>query len=88
MKTVRRFEVIAGWMFPEERIGTCEIENARGRETISFSFDPNWISSHSDVRIDPMLTNAEGRQFPAAGICFGFLSDIAPDRWGKMLIVK
>ena len=85
---MRRFNVIAGWMSPEEKIGTCEIENARGRETISFSFDPGWISRHPDVRIDPMLTKAEGRQFPAAGTCFGFLSDIAPDRWGRTLMQR
>ena len=84
---MNRFSVIAGWLDPEEIIGTCEIENARGKEIISFEFDTGWLSAHPGFILDPDIYNMRGRQYPPADKpCFGFLADCAPDRWGRKLM--
>lgn len=81
------FEVIAGWLHPEQVIGHCVIERARGKEVISFSFDDVWLKDHPGFFLDPDIYAAPGRQYPPGDKpCFGFLSDIAPDRWGRKLM--
>lgn len=86
---MREFLVVAGWLKPEMKIGICEIESARGRETISFRYDEEWLKKHPNLVIDPDIISMEGRQYPPEGKqCFGFLSDIAPDRWGRMLMKR
>ena len=81
------FEVYAGWLNEPERIGSCYIEKARGKEVISFSYDRSWLAANPDVILDPDITAMEGRQYPPADkACFGFLSDTAPDRWGRILL--
>ena len=34
---MREFDVYAAWVAPEEKIGRCVIENARGKEIIGFA---------------------------------------------------
>lgn len=86
---MREFFVVAGWLKPEMKIGICEIESARGRETISFRYDEEWLKKHPNLVIDPDIISMEGRQYPTEGKqCFGFLSDTAPDRWGRMLMKR
>ncbi len=83
------FEVHAGWLKTPERIGNCYIERARGNEVISFSFDVSWLAVHPDFLLDPDLMVTSGRQYPPDGkLCFGFLSDTAPDRWGRKLMAR
>ena len=43
---MKRFEVVAGWLCPEQTIGTCDIVTARGKELISFSYDPAWLKQY------------------------------------------
>lgn len=84
---MREFDIYAGWKTPEEKIGRCIIENARGNEIIGFAYERQWLSDHPDIMLDPDLYQMEGLQFPPAGKpCFGFLSDTSPDRWGRMLM--
>ncbi len=84
---MRSFLVMAGWLHPEEKIGICEIENARGKEVISFCYDPKWLRDHPDITLDPDLYAMVGRQYPSSDKpSFGFLSDTAPDRWGRTLM--
>ena len=86
---MREFLVVAGWLKPEMKIGICEIESARGRETISFRYDEEWLKKHPNLVIDPDIISMEVRQYPPEGKqCFGFLSDTAPDRWGRMLMKR
>ena len=84
------FQVIAGWIPEEESIiGTCDINRARGREVISFMYDETWIRKHPGLVLDPSLIPTTGRQYsPHDGVPFGFLSDIAPDRWGRRLMER
>ena len=86
---MKRFEVHAGWMPTPELIGICNIENARGKETISFSYTESWLVQHSGLIIDPDIYPMTGRQYPPGEKnCFGFLADIAPDRWGRTLMKR
>lgn len=83
------FEVHAGWLDNPERIGNCYIDKARGNEVISFSYDAAWIKNHPDFILDPDIILMTGRQYPPADKpCFGFLSDTAPDRWGRRLMMR
>ena len=84
---MKSFKVYAGWLDPEEHIGTCYIETARGNEVISFSYSPDWLLNHPGFVLDPDLMPAPGRQYPSGHLpCFGFLEDVAPDRWGRTLM--
>lgn len=82
-----RIEVCAGWLKDTPVIGFCNIERARGSEVISFEFRKDWLARNPGLLLDPELMNVTGRQYPVKGKpCFGFLSDSAPDRWGRKLM--
>ena len=56
---------------------------------ISFSYEESWLMQHSGLILDPDIYPMSGRQFPPDGkLCFGFLEDIAPDRWGRTLMKR
>ncbi len=83
------FEVHAGWKEKPERIGNCYIEKARGNELISFSYDELWLAANPGFVLDPDIVAMAGRQYPKDNkVCFGFLSDTAPDRWGRKLMLR
>ena len=50
-----------------------------------FQFAPEYLDKSRPL-LDPSIANVRGPQFPANGDVFGFLSDVAPDRWGRQLI--
>ena len=84
---MKTFSVVAGWLSPEEKIGTCEIERARGKEILSFEYDRKWLERHPEFSFDPDIYPMRGRQYPPTDKpCFGFLADSAPDRWGRKLM--
>lgn len=66
-------------------IGELKVECVRMRETYMFQFAPDYLSPTHPL-IDPAIANVRGPQFPMRGGLFGFLSDVAPDRWGRKLI--
>ena len=66
-------------------MGTVKVDRVRGRETWTFSFDDGYLAA-SNPMIDPAVANVRGPQFPRGSNGFGFLSDAAPDRWGRRLI--
>ena len=69
----------------EVPLGSLAIDTVRGRETWMFRYDPEYLSPNRPM-LDPSVGNVRGPQFPASGRMFGFLSDVAPDRWGRKLI--
>jgi len=69
----------------ERRIGTVKVDRVRGRETFVFSYDQDYLDMSNPI-IDPALANVRGPQFPRLSSGFGFLADVAPDRWGRKLI--
>ena len=84
-----RVDMIAGWLEPEEKIGELDIRQVRGREVVTVSFDQDWLVSHRTLMLDPDLAPFRERQYPPSDrFLFGFLSDAAPDRWGRKLIER
>ena len=84
---ISEFIVAAGWE-NDTMIGTCKVERVRGNERISFEYDKNWLQQHPDLLLDPDLVQTTGPQYVTDKKCFGFLSDIAPDRWGRKLMER
>ena len=81
------FLVCAGWLEGNPVIGKLNIAYAHGRESMAFSYDAAWIERYSGLLLDPELMPYTGLQYPSEGkTCFGFLSDAAPDRWGRKLM--
>ena len=84
---ISEFIVAAGWE-NDTMIGTCKVERVRGNEHISFEYDENWLQQHLNLLLDPDLVQTTGPQYVTDKKCFGFLSDIAPDRWGRKLMER
>ncbi len=68
---MREFEVLADWTENREQIGRCRIDSLRGRETISFSFDADWICCHPALVLDPDLSLSERNKFIGQGYTCG-----------------
>ena len=71
----------------EERIGSLTIDQVRGRETYMFRYASEYLKSERPM-IDPAIRNVAGPQYPLGTGIFGFLADVAPDRWGRKLIKR
>ena len=69
----------------ETFLGELTIESVRGRETWMFRYDDEYLAKPRPL-LDPDIANVRGPQFPHGRHPFGFLSDVAPDRWGRKLI--
>ena len=67
-------------------LGNVRVESVRGKEVFSFAYDEAWLKSGNVPTIDPDVVASVGEQFPVGKEVFGFLADIAPDRWGRRLI--
>lgn len=67
-------------------LGKVRVEGVRGKEVFSFAYDEAWLKSGNVPTIDPDVVASAGEQFPVGKEVFGFLADIAPDRWGRRLI--
>ena len=81
------YNVCAGWIPGDPVIGTCTVMQARGKDTVAFSYSPSWARAHPGFTLGPDVVQMAGIQYPRPGHeMFGFLSDIAPDRWGRRLM--
>ena len=69
----------------ETYLGVATVEGGRDRETWMFRYDEEYLESDRPL-LDPAIMNVRGPQFAANGGIFGFLADVAPDRWGRKLI--
>ena len=69
----------------ETFIGELAIGSVRGHETWMFQYDSAYLAKPRPM-LDPHIAPVTGPQFSANGGMFGFLSDVAPDRWGRRLI--
>jgi len=70
-------------------IGKLYANMMRTKESMSFEYDKNWITSgYSDFMLDPDLQLYEGRQYTIDKPVFGVLSDSCPDRWGRLLMKR
>ena len=73
--------------FNEEYIGELYFDSVRGEEISSFRYASDYLTSSKPFQIDPELPLFSERQYASKGI-FSFLSDMIPDRFGKLLIEK
>lgn len=69
------------------RIGMLRRQPGRGRETVSFQYDDQWLSAADAFSIDASLRLGRGFFVPPAGQpMFATLGDSAPDQWGRRLM--
>ena len=69
-----------------EPLGKVRVESIRGKEVFSFAYAEEQLKRGGVLKIDPEVMPSVGEQFPIGKDMFGFLGDIAPDRWGRRLI--
>ena len=69
----------------DEYLGELAVDHVRGRETYMFRYDPACLRTDRPM-LDPAIRNVTGPQYPLTNGIFGFLADVAPDRWGRKLI--
>ena len=67
-----------------ECIGNLFVDLNGGKETLSFSFSNDYLTSHTKIVLDPELGLYSGRQY--SDDVFGFVNDLLPDRFGRALI--
>ena len=61
----------------------------KGQETASFEYDKQWLQFDGRFSLEPALSLGEGSFHTGAGkALFGAIGDSAPDRWGRMLMVR
>ena len=65
------------------KVGKLWGRSRNGRESMSFEYDPNWLSHPKRFSLDPALQLDVG-SFHASPDkpLFGAIDDSAPDRWG------
>ena len=69
----------------DEFLGTVTVDSVRGHETWMFRYDAEYLKKPRPM-LDPSIAQVTGPQYPTSGGAFGFLADVAPDRWGRKLI--
>ena len=80
-------EVFLDWQGPCRRIGLMRRHGSRGRQSVTFEYDPEWIRDASNFSLNPSLPAGPGTFHPPAGQeMFGTLGDSAPDTWGRTLM--
>jgi serine/threonine-protein kinase HipA len=65
------------------------LHSARGGESASFEYNDAWLASPTAFDLDPALPLGRGafHTGPARKL-FAFLTDCAPDRWGRTLMLR
>jgi len=80
-------EVYIDWQTSLIRIGLMARIARKGKETVSFEYDPGWIASKESFSIDPALPVGPGTYYPPSGReMFATIGDSAPDNWGISLM--
>lgn len=80
-------EVFLDWQQHCRRLGLMRRHASRGRESVTFEYDPQWLMWEDAFSIDPGLPVVPGIFRPPAGAdMFATLGDSAPDTWGRMLM--
>ena len=87
MDSEKKIYVFADFLsFHNEFLGTVHVSQTKGREFYSFEYDEQWLAKDA-MLLDPDLQWYRGRQYISDNKqAFGFLSDSAPDRWGRRLM--
>lgn len=80
--------VYAHWSGMDEPkcIGVLSAQQAKGKKSFSFEYDPAWIKSKEQMLLDPDITWYTGPQYPNGKENFGVFLDSMPDTWGRKLM--
>lgn len=70
------------------RIGTLYPHDARTDLPPSFAYDAGWLDAPCRFELDPQLPLVGGEQHPSKTRWFGVFLDVAPDRWGRVLMER
>lgn len=71
------------------RVGTLYREGARGRESVTFDYHPDWLAHRARFSLEPALAVGEGTFHPGSDReMFGSIGDSAPDTWGRRLMQR
>ncbi len=71
-------DVLAGQLWSHRR---------RGKESATFSYEPDYLARNDAYELDPALPLFTGQQqTPVGRPIFGAFTDCSPDRWGRRLI--
>jgi serine/threonine-protein kinase HipA len=71
------------------RVGTLYRHAARGGETTTFEYHPDWLADPACFSLEPALQLGRGAFQPPAGkSLFGSIGDSAPDTWGRQLMQR
>ena len=74
---------------PVQAIGSLRCERHGTSEAIGFSYDRTDLEQRQSVAIAPDLPWVDGLSGPGRGqALFGIFRDMAPDRWGRMLMER
>jgi serine/threonine-protein kinase HipA len=70
-------------------VGLLRRHLSRSAETLTFEYDPDWLSDADNFPIDPGLDLTRGVFAPSRGRAnFGSIGDSAPDAWGRRLMQR
>lgn len=91
-ETKRKICVYAHWKEMEEPVlmGVLHSELLRGKEIFSFEYDKDWLNSEYAQLLDPDLQLYSGVHYlnDSEKVNFGLFLDSAPDRWGRLLMLR
>lgn len=83
------FEVHLSLDGETQRIGSAHSNRARGKETVVFEYDDEWLKSADRFELEPDLPLTRGGFAPTDGkTIHGSLGDSAPDTWGRRLMQR
>lgn len=91
MDSINEIYVYENWKSDEPSlIGTIYIDGGKGKQTVSFEYDDEWLNDLSNnISLDPDLKMFKGRQYtPIGKNLFGVFEDSCPDRWGRLLMKR
>lgn len=82
--------VYADWlgMTAPKLIGVLSVQYGRGKQTFSFTYSNDWLSSKEQLLLDPDIGWFSGVQFPPKNNIFGIFLDSMPDTWGRTLMKR
>ncbi|SFE97372.1 serine/threonine-protein kinase HipA [Chitinophaga sp. CF118] len=70
-------------------MGRLHVDQERGKETFSFNYDQEWLTSAIALKLDPDLDLFTGPQYVRnEKPNFGIFTDSSPDRWGRVLMKR
>jgi serine/threonine-protein kinase HipA len=90
-RTRQSFDVVLddASLGPATAIGVLHCDQRNASPVVSFEYNTAYLAARDAVAIDPQLPLLPGPNYPARGQnLFGTFRDMAPDRWGRMLMER